>query len=268
MSKKRFVIPIQFNALTITAGDGFSISTTYAGGVPGIVAQDILFSANITNDSLAVVAVELQARIRAATGASGTEQVLRYWQDGFYLFDTDLESITFGPPSSGADLTAKLGFTTGTTFATNNIVEGDMIYGPWRYGETITLVPIQHARARIVNLNEFKKPVLVVKCVAESLHNDTPSLVLKWAMTNDIVAIRYPPNTLVGLSGLGAVLEDMYPPTTHGTTTYSWIPLLPKTVLHGSCPIQNVLFRFSNRDNNIGFANRNVTYSAWLSVER
>ena len=114
------------------AGSGFKITTVDSGGTK-INAQEIDLAVAAAATP-ATVAADLQAKIRAATGHSGTEIV--EWNDTekrFEISDADLSSTTFAAPATGDDVTEQLGFVTGKMDAVNNKVYGFPI-GPAKCG--------------------------------------------------------------------------------------------------------------------------------------
>jgi len=112
--------------LSYAADSGFTITTVDSGGTNiNAVDLDLAVAAAVTPT---VTAADLQVKIRAALGASGTEVVT--WDDTnkrFKISDADLVSITFAAPGAGTDLISRFGFVTGKMDAVNNIVYGAIL---------------------------------------------------------------------------------------------------------------------------------------------
>lgn len=118
---------------TYALNDGFTITTKDSVGGTNINAVDLDLAAAVAATP-AAVAADLQVKIRAAAGATGTEVV--EWnstEERFEISDADLGSVEFAAPVAGLDVTEQLGFKTAVMDAVNNKVYGFPI-GPAQCG--------------------------------------------------------------------------------------------------------------------------------------
>jgi hypothetical protein len=258
MGRKRFIVPLFFPAVSgLAIGDGFSVTTTYSGG-DAIVAQDILFTADYTGQSVREVMDELRTLLNSATGSTASMGIERnWWGNYFYIWDTDLVSITFGPPSTGNDASALFGFPAGTVPVIGGYVTGSEY--AWKDSETIVIAPSNIGRSQPISLKEYNnKTVLILETAAEASHDDSNSSVSPAMLTMS--------GQQFGEWASTYAFKTIVAPAVHSTTKYQWIPALSLNSLYGRVPTDG--FLISIRNLSAAGASKNITCRAWLSVER